>query len=145
MARGGGPSAQEVELLEELGGELDLEAVRLGQLTPVFFGSAQNNFGVQLFLDQFLGYSVPPRPRATVDDADVARPQDAAFSGFVFKLQANMDPRHRDKVAFVRVVSGRFDRGMKARSNTIEHCQTAAAVACRAVRVSLSSAPASRR
>ena len=70
-----------------------------------------NNFGVQLFLDTFLGYSVRPRGRDT--SAGPVEPTDEHFTGFVFKLQANMDPRHRDKVAFVRVVSGRFERGMK--------------------------------
>ena len=102
---------EDIELLDELGSDLDLEAVHAGELTPVFFGSGMNNFGVQLFLDTFLGYSVRPRGRDT--SAGPVEPTDEEFTGFVFKLQANMDPRHRDKVAFVRVVSGRFERGMK--------------------------------
>jgi peptide chain release factor 3 len=92
--------------------------VRAGQLTPVFFGSAANNFGVQLFLDTFLSYAAKPRdmplaPDAAGGAAQHVPPTDPNFTGFVFKLQANMDPRHRDKVAFVRVVSGEFRRGMK--------------------------------
>ena len=102
---------EDIELLDELGSDLDLDAVHAGELTPVFFGSGMNNFGVQLFLDTFLGYSVRPRGRET--SAGTIEPVDDNFTGFVFKLQANMDPRHRDKVAFVRVVSGRFERGMK--------------------------------
>jgi peptide chain release factor 3 len=102
---------EDIEFLDELGSELDLDAVHAGELTPVFFGSGANNFGVQLFLDTFLGYSVRPRGRQT--SAGRIEAVDENFTGFVFKLQANMDPRHRDKVAFVRVVSGRFERGMK--------------------------------
>jgi len=108
----------DLALLDELGGELDVDAIWEQKLTPVFFGSAMNNFGVQVFLDSFLDISARPRPmRLQVDgpteDAPVAAPTDAHFSGYVFKLQANMDPRHRDKVAFLRVVSGEFRRGMK--------------------------------
>jgi peptide chain release factor 3 len=80
----------------------------------VFFGSAMNNFGVQLFLDTFLSYAAKPRVMSLADpSAPQVPPTDPHFTGFVFKLQANMDPRHRDKVAFVRVVSGEFRRGMK--------------------------------
>ena len=109
---------EELELLEALGGEFDLDAVWAGQLTPVFFGSAANNFGVQLFLDTFLSYAAKPRVMTLSDAASstvapTVSPTDPDFTGFVFKLQANMDPRHRDKVAFVRVVSGEFRRGMK--------------------------------
>ena len=105
---------EELELLDSLGVEFDLDAVWDGQLTPVFFGSAANNFGVQLFLDTFLSYAAKPRVMALADTASAAvTPTDPNFTGFVFKLQANMDPRHRDKVAFVRVVSGEFRRGMK--------------------------------
>ena len=92
-----------------------MEAVWAGQLTPVFFGSAANNFGVQLFLDTFLSYAAKPRIMSLAAGSGGApvAPTDPHFTGFVFKLQANMDPRHRDKVAFVRVVSGEFRRGMK--------------------------------
>jgi peptide chain release factor 3 len=84
--------------------------VLAGELTPVFFGSAMNNFGVQLLLDSFLERSTPPAPHRSGDK--LVAPDDAAFSGFVFKIQANMDPKHRDRIAFVRVCSGRFQRDM---------------------------------
>jgi peptide chain release factor 3 len=101
---------EELEVLEELGPSLDLEAVHAGQMTPVFFGSAMTNFGVQLFLDAFLDYALKPSPRRS-SLGEVA-PTQPDFSGFVFKLQANMDPKHRDRVAFVRVCSGRFEKDM---------------------------------
>ncbi|MFZ4639582.1 MAG: peptide chain release factor 3 [Nodosilinea sp.] len=101
---------EELEVLEELGPSLDLEAVHAGQMTPVFFGSAMTNFGVQLFLDAFLDYALKPSPRRS-NLGEVA-PTQSDFSGFVFKLQANMDPKHRDRVAFVRVCSGRFEKDM---------------------------------
>ena len=81
-----------------------------GSTTPVFFGSAVTNFGVQLFLDEFVAMGPSPSMRAGVD------PADDAFTGFVFKIQANMDPRHRDRVAFVRVCSGEFARDMTVRN-----------------------------
>jgi peptide chain release factor 3 len=80
-------------------------------MTPVFFGSASNNFGVQLLLDGFLELSSPPRPQPTA--SGMIAPEDPRFSGFVFKIQSNMDPRHRDQLAFVRVCSGRFQRDMQ--------------------------------
>jgi len=101
---------EELEILEMAGAALDPEAFLSGKCSPVYFGSALNNFGVQLLLDGFLQHAPPPRPR-TVGDSVVA-PNDPAFSGFVFKIQANMDPQHRDRVAFVRVVSGKFERDM---------------------------------
>lgn len=101
---------EELEVIEELGPELDLDAVHAGQMTPVFFGSAMTNFGVQLFLEAFLDYALKPGPRSsTLGDVPPTRED---FSGFVFKLQANMDPRHRDRVAFVRVCSGKFEKDM---------------------------------
>ncbi len=100
----------ELEMIEELGPELDLEAVHAGQMTPVFFGSAMTNFGVQLFLEAFLDYALKPGPR-TSTSGDIP-PTYEDFSGFVFKLQANMDPKHRDRVAFVRVCSGKFEKDM---------------------------------
>ena len=100
----------ELEVIEELGPELDLDAVHAGQQTPVFFGSAMTNFGVQLFLDAFLDYALKPSPRSsTLGDIP---PTHEDFSGFVFKLQANMDPKHRDRIAFVRVCSGKFEKDM---------------------------------
>jgi peptide chain release factor 3 len=106
----------EIELLGGLGDGFDPARVHAGELTPVFFGSAMNNFGVQLLLDGFLRDSLPPGPRRSGDR--LIQPTDPAFSGFVFKIQANMDPRHRDRIAFVRVVSGTFEREM-----TVTHVQ----------------------
>lgn len=101
---------EELEMIQELGPELDLEAVHAGQLTPVFFGSAMTNFGVQLFLDAFLDYALKPSPRNSTQGE--VEPTAEDFSGFVFKLQANMDPKHRDRVAFIRVCSGKFEKDM---------------------------------
>ena len=110
----------EIELLEGAGEEFDAAAMLRGEKTPVFFGSAVTNFGVQLFLDAFVAMAPPPVPRQGVRLADGSRvntqPADEPFSGFVFKIQANMDPRHRDRVAFVRVTGGRFERDMIVRN-----------------------------
>lgn len=104
---------EELELLEGAGAELDLELVHSGDLSPVFFGSAMTNFGVRPFLDAFLDLAQQPTARPAAEGLiDPLRPE---FSGFVFKLQANMDPRHRDRVAFVRVCSGRFEKDMNVR------------------------------
>ena len=85
--------------------------------TPVFFGSGYNNFGVQEFLDKFLELAQVPVGRNNMHsgEAQVVEPASEDFSGFVFKLQANLDPKHRDRLAYVRICSGRFERGMKAR------------------------------
>ncbi len=99
-------------LLDSLGLDHDRELFLAGETTPVFFGSALNNFGVRLLLDALVGMAPPPLPRRTTDGAE--HPITAPFSGFVFKVQANMDPNHRDRIAFVRVCSGRFERGMSA-------------------------------
>ena len=101
---------EELETLEGAGAAFDPQAVLNGELTPVFFGSGVNNFGVQLLLDSFLKYSTTPRSR--VAGGRTIEPEHPAFSGFVFKIQANMDPRHRDRIAFVRVCSGKFEREM---------------------------------
>jgi len=110
----------EIELLEGAGEAFDREAMLSGEKTPVFFGSAVTNFGVQLFLDAFVEMAPSPVPRHGVRLADGERteiaPDEDRFSGFVFKIQANMDPRHRDRVAFVRVTSGRFERDMVVRN-----------------------------
>ena len=99
--------------LEEL--TLDRDAFLAGEETPVFFGSALANFGVRMLLERFAELAPSPAAQPVVEPAGVdARPIDAPFSGMVFKVQANMDPRHRDRVAFIRVNSGRFDRGMTA-------------------------------
>ena len=101
---------EELALLDGAGHAFDPEAVRRGEQTPVFFGSAVNNFGVQLLLDAFLDLAPPPQPRTAGGRAiDPAGP---GFSGYVFKVQANMDPKHRDRLAFLRICSGRFERDM---------------------------------
>jgi len=101
----------ELELVQGASHPFDREAYLAGRQTPVFFGSAVNNFGVQLLLDFFVEHAPSPRPRATTT-RDVA-PDEAPLTGFVFKIQANMDPQHRDRVAFLRVCSGHFVAGMK--------------------------------
>ena len=108
---------EELEMLEIAGKEYSEKEVLSGHLTPVFFGSAMNNFGVQLLLDSFLERSAPPAPHHSGER--VIQPADPTFSGFVFKIQANMDPRHRDRIAFLRVCSGKFERDM-----IVTHAQT---------------------
>ncbi len=103
-----------LDLLEGAGADFDAQAVRSGEVTPVFFGSAVTNFGVQLFLDEFVQLAPAPAPRR-VQEGEID-PTSEQFSGFVFKIQANMDPRHRDRVAFVRVASGSFERDMTVRN-----------------------------
>jgi peptide chain release factor 3 len=103
---------EELDMLDGAGADFDAAAVRAGKTTPVYFGSALNNFGVQLLLDGFLDHSSAPTPRRSDTHIPIP-PTHPAFSGFVFKIQANMDPRHRDRIAFVRVVSGRFERNMQ--------------------------------
>ena len=137
-----GQVTEQLEMLDGAGHPFDLAAVQAGQQTPVYFGSAVNNFGIQLLLDGFLKDSVPPAPRrnaaprkdqgprakvqenivaATDSPGASALPLDPSpivpvthdrFSGFVFKIQANMDPKHRDRIAFLRVCSGKFERDM---------------------------------
>ncbi len=102
----------ELELVRGASHPFDAAAYSAGRLTPVFFGSAVNNFGVQPLLDFFVEHAPPPQPHATT--TRTVAPDEAAFSGFVFKIQANMDPMHRDRVAFLRVCSGRYEAGMKA-------------------------------
>ncbi len=103
-------AAGEVELLDALGANLDHKSFLAAEATPAFFGSALTNFGVRKLLDAVIEL-VPP-PSARVDVGGKPRALDSPFSGFVFKVQANMDPAHRDRIAFVRVCSGRFERGM---------------------------------
>ena len=126
-----GEVTEQLEMLDGAGHPFDLAAVRAGKQTPVYFGSAVNNFGIQLLLDGFLEHSVPPAPRriaapGAARAASATPKADAApaalgelvpvthpkFSGFVFKIQANMDPKHRDRIAFLRVCSGKFTRDM---------------------------------
>ena len=108
---------EEIEILDEAGCDLNQELILSGELTPVFFGSAMTNFGVRPFLDNFLDLSQGPVARNSFDGP--IAPTRESFSGFVFKLQANMDPKHRDRVAFVRVCSGRFEKDM-----TVQHART---------------------
>ncbi len=102
----------ELELVQGASHPFDIEKYLSGEQTPVFFGSAVNNFGVQLLLDFFVNNAPAPQPRETTTrDVD---PTEEKLTGFVFKIQANMDPQHRDRVAFMRVCSGKFTAGMKA-------------------------------
>ncbi len=101
---------EELELLDATRETFEIEALSAGRMTPVFFGSAVHNFGVDLLLDHFLTYAPSPQPRES--RGLTILPQDSRFTGFIFKIQANLDPRHRDRVAFLRVCSGRFDRNM---------------------------------
>ena len=102
----------ELELVQGASHPFDPQAYLEGRQTPVFFGSAVNNFGVQLLLDFFVEHAPSPKPRATTS-RDV-QPDEERLTGFVFKIQANMDPQHRDRVAFMRICSGKFSAGMKA-------------------------------
>jgi peptide chain release factor 3 len=106
-------SLEEIRMLDDTGGagaQFDAEAVLAARATPVYFGSAMGNFGVRLLLDGFLRHSSPPTPR--VSSIGPIASDDPRFSGFIFKIQANMDPKHRDRIAFMRVVSGVFERDM---------------------------------
>ncbi len=102
---------EEIELVREVAADFDLDAYRAGELTPAFFGSAINNFGIGNLLDAFVEWAPPPQPRTTAERE--VRPDEGKLSGFVFKIQANMDPKHRDRVAFMRVCSGHYEQGMK--------------------------------
>ena len=101
----------EVELQDGAGERYDRERFLAGEITPVFFGSALTNFGVEPFLEAFADMCPPPGPHVT--NIGVVPPDDERFSGFVFKVQANMDPSHRDRIAFLRVCSGKFTGGMR--------------------------------
>jgi peptide chain release factor 3 len=105
---------EEVEMARGLCPPFDREAYLAGHLTPVFFGSALNNFGVRELLQGLAALAPPPRPQPTATGAIV--PEDPQVSGFVFKVQANVDPQHRDRIAFLRLCSGRFRRGMKLKN-----------------------------
>jgi peptide chain release factor 3 len=101
---------ESIHLLDEAGIVFDQQSVLQEKQTPVFFGSALTNFGVRLFLEAFVEYSPPPQPY--LSDVGIIQPDMPEFSGFIFKIQANMNPKHRDSVAFLRICSGRFERGM---------------------------------
>jgi len=102
---------EEVELVREAGDGFDLERYLAGELTPVFFGSAVNNFGIRPLLDAFVEWAPAPLPRPT--RSREVKPTEEPLSGFVFKIQANMDPQHRDRIAFMRICSGHYTKGMK--------------------------------
>ncbi len=102
---------EEVELAQAGYPEFDLEAYRHGDLTPVYFGSALKNFGVAELIDAIARYAPPPRPQPAGEET--ISPERDEVTGFIFKVQANMDPQHRDRIAFMRMVSGTFKRGMK--------------------------------
>ncbi|MEO6583391.1 MAG: peptide chain release factor 3 [Ferruginibacter sp.] len=99
---------EDVELIDGVYGELDMDAYLNGNVAPVFFGSAVNNFGVKEMLDTFVRIAPTPRPRATTTRS--VKPEEENFSGFIFKIHANLDPKHRDRIAFLRVCSGKFSR-----------------------------------
>ena len=102
---------EELELVREASKPFDIEAYLAGKQTPVFFGSAVNNFGVGELLDAFAEYAPPPQSREA--EQRKVMPSEEDFSGFVFKVQANMDPAHRDRIAFMRICSGEYNKGMK--------------------------------
>lgn len=113
---------RDMELVAGAGYPFDRERYLAGKQTPVFFGSAINNFGVQELLNAFVDLAPAPRPRVAITQAPETRevePTEPEFSGVVFKIQANMDPAHRDRIAFLRICSGRFQRGMKLRHHRI--------------------------
>ncbi len=102
---------EEIELLDGAGQELDMDLVRQGKLSPVFFGSALTNFGVETFLRHFLNMTLPPSPRSA--DKGEIDPVEEPFSAFVFKILANMNKAHRDRIAFMRICSGKYEAGME--------------------------------
>ena len=104
-------SREEIELVKGVLSEFNLEEFLAGRQTPVFFGSAINNFGISPLLDAFAQYAPVPQKREAKQR--IVEATEEAFSGFVFKIQANMDPKHRDRVAFLRVCSGKFEKGKK--------------------------------
>ncbi len=104
---------EEIELLDGASAEYDLDQIQAGELTPVFFGSALTNFGVEIFLQHFLKMTTTPLPRRA--DIGLIDPVEHEFSAFVFKIQANMNKAHRDRVAFMRICSGRFDAGAEVK------------------------------
>ena len=108
----------EIELLHGASHQFSVNDYLAGKQTPVYFGSAINNFGIELFLDDLAAYAPQPRPRQTLQREVV--PLENKLTGFVFKIQANMDPKHRDRIAFMRICSGRFTPGMKIRHLRIQ-------------------------
>ncbi|MEK7356622.1 MAG: peptide chain release factor 3, partial [Bdellovibrionota bacterium] len=109
---------EEIELVDGTQGDFSQEAFLRGEISPLTWGSAKQNFAVDTFLDIFTTHAPPPGPRKT--KTGTINPLDKNFSGFVFKIQANMDRRHRDRVAFVRICSGQFERGMKVNHSRLQ-------------------------
>ena len=109
--------ADQVELVREATPQFEVERFLAGELTPVFFGTAMGNFGVREMLDDFIEYA--PKPVFRETGTRTVDPAEEKFSGFVFKIQANMDPKHRDRIAFLRVCSGAYKKGMKVRHTRI--------------------------
>jgi len=105
---------EEMALLEGVIGDFTAEEFLAGEVSPMTFGSAKHNWGIDLFLNLFADHAPPPGPRPLAGGGEVL-PTDKTFTGFVFKIQANMDRKHRDRVAFLRICSGRFERGMKVK------------------------------
>ena len=110
-------ACEEIELVRGASEKFDREAYLAGELTPVYFGAALTNFGVRGMLDDFV--VAAPEPRGRIAESREVSAQEEDFCGFVFKIQANMDPKHRDRIAFLRICSGEFSKGMKMR-----HCRT---------------------
>ena len=108
---------ESLDVISAAGTPFDVDEYRAGRQTPVFFGSAMTNFGLEPFLRALVELAPPPQPRAS--DAGIVSPTDDRFTGFVFKIQANMDPRHRDRVAFVRVCSGKFLKDMAVSNSRV--------------------------
>jgi len=108
----------DIELLEGAANPFDIDEFLKGSQTPVFFGSAINNFGVRELLDAFVEFAPSPKPRES--ESRLVKPEEKDFSGFCFKIQANMDPAHRDRIAFFRICSGKFSKGMTVRHHRIE-------------------------
>lgn len=106
----------DIDLLNIAGDDFSIDEILKGDLTPVFFGSALTNFGVEPFLKSFLDITTPPKPRES--NLGMIDPKSDNFSGFIFKIQANMNPAHRDRIAFLRICSGKFEKGM-----TVNHVQ----------------------
>ncbi|MHA8263174.1 peptide chain release factor 3 [Lactobacillaceae bacterium Melli_B3] len=109
-----------MDLIQEAGNQFDPEKIKNGDQTPVFFGSALANFGVETFLNAYLDFAPMPGEHENTLDEQEVQPDNPEFSGFVFKIQANMNPRHRDRIAFVRVCSGEFERGMDVKLQRTE-------------------------
>lgn len=116
----------EIELVQAASNAFNLAEFLAGELTPVFFGSAINNFGVQEILNALIDWAPAPQPRQAIER--VVNPDETKFSGFVFKIQANMDPKHRDRIAFLRVCSGEFTRGMKIKHLRLNRDMAASSV-----------------